>query len=174
MKSLVVLLAVLVPTIAFADYRTGPAMYAGKMEGDPAIALALEIEEPRSRLHLRPRFGVWKQDGEPGIWEIGLDAYWHVRECHVISPYAGVGIGAEWLPDLPIENDGDDVPPDPRAGDDPPTVDPPQPIASFFGGIRFPGNRADVFVEARFTVGVDDRERAGVFAGLGFHPARKR
>lgn len=154
-------------------WRVGVGAAGGIIEGRPATALHLDLEDPGQRLHLRPRLAAWAPEGEPGIWELGLDAFWHARPCASVSAYAGFGVGIEWLPPEPAvpvvvvccDDDRPDPPP-------PPKPDPPSPIGGLAIGVRFPGDRGDVFAELRATLR-DGEPRVGPFVGYTVHPRRE-
>ncbi len=157
MRFLLTLFLLLILASPSWAWRTAPGIKAGIIDDEPATQLHLDLAA--NKLHVQPRFLVWVPENEPGIWELGLDAYWHLLPCTGPSVYIGGGLGAEFLPDLPKRHVA--VP----AAE---AIDPPSPIGVIAAGLRFPGEYVDLVLEGRRTFS-HWRDRNGVFVGLNFH-----
>src|SRR6188474_3526227 len=134
MKRFAIILALLMFSAPAYAWRTAIGGRVGIIDDETATALHLEFEEMNSHVHVQPRVQFWAPEDKPGIWEIGLDVYYHVSPCASVSPYIGGGVGGEWLPSVPVVV---------VRAQPPVQVDPPSPIGVLIGGIRLPGARVD-------------------------------
>lgn len=120
----------------------------GRIDGAADYSAHLEFEKSGSRVHLMPNVAYWEEDGISDL-NPNLDVYYHFRREGKVTPFVGAGMGVHTYDvDGPVEGDTD-------LG------------ANLFGGVRFPGDKANFFMEGRYVA--SDVSQVGVRGGVTIH-----
>ncbi len=107
----------------------------------------LEFEQPGTRVHIQPNLMYWKSQGLSDV-NPNLDLYYHFRRAGRPSPYLGAGLAVN----MRHERDTDHS--DTELG------------ANALGGLRFPGESNNLFLEGRVTAAKDPQ--VALLGGITF------
>jgi len=119
---------------------------AENLDGAASIGAQLDFARGGSRWHLAPGLQFWSSDGASDV-NPNVDAWYHFNPADMVTPYLGAGLG---LHAYHFDRRGSET----DLG------------ANLFGGLRFPGTRADYFLETRYTIA--DRPQFGLQGGVSF------
>lgn len=126
---------------------TGGVLSPEARDATATIGVHAELEQQGTRLHLMPGVMYWGSDRTTDF-NPNVDVVYHVRQEKKLGPYLGAGVGVH-------------VRGGPLAADDQTDVG-----MNLMGGLRFPGERARIFVEGRHTV--SDVSQTALLAGATF------
>jgi hypothetical protein len=125
--------------------EVGVADPDGRVDGAAEFGAHLEFEDPGTKVHLKPNVNYWNEDGMSDF-NPNFDVTYHFRPAKKVSPYAGAGLGVH-----AYDFDGPD--------DDETDLG-----ANLIGGVTFPGESANFFVEGRYVA--SDISQVGVAGGV--------
>jgi hypothetical protein len=117
--------------------------------GTAELGVHAELAEPGTRVSLLPSLLYWKSDALRDV-NPNLDLCYQFEPARRAHPYLGGGLGFNFLDEGRFGGSSTE------AG------------MNLIGGVRFPGQGHNVFVEARHTL--SDVSRTAVMAGITFNP----
>ena len=121
-----------------------------QLNGTTELGVHAELAERGTRVSLLPSILYWKSDELRDV-NPNLDLCYQFQPASRMHPYLGGGVGFNFLDD------------ESRFGGSSTDAG-----MNLLGGVRFPGEGHNVFVEARHTM--SDVSRTAVMAGITFNP----